>query len=750
MFKQLLLCGGAVSALTIMGMATNAQAQMVAVAESTPLVTTGTVTAQGPYVVGVTSLVWDGNNFTNAGMTTVSGLFSRGVYTLAMNGDNVTNTGTAIATGDWARGVIAATFRGTSCGTNTVNVTGNVTATYHGIVAFGCGASAVNVLANNSVTNTGLEGIPIINISSAHAIIYVEGSVIARSSDAIAIDVRSRSSMTTIGNGGLVFGAFDGTEGADIYVVNSAGTWTTSGISAFDGGTDMLTNAGTINLAGATNFTGLETFNQLGRINLNSNTLTLSGTPFTNAGTIDTSGSASILGVTAFNNSGTLDLGPGTFTVPAVAFTNSGTIFADEGNSTITGQTVFANSGTIDLQDGVPNDILTINSSFVGTGGSVLLIDAIGASADRLVINGAASGTTVVNVSNGGVFGFNQAGVLVVDSGTSSANSFVIGANPGNGLFNFRLEQRGADFFLVTDPTAAAFAPLAIGNLAQDMWYQGTDAYLSYAALRRGNVSHRKTPVVPWAQLYASRDRYGDHETAIINGSDFDFDNRLKTDRRGAQAGIDFGVADFTVGVTGGYQHAKSDGDVIGFDAEGYNLGLYGLFGGPTGIYGGLLIKKDWNEVRMRNASFDNQRPDAEAAGIDGEVGYRFGSTAMLFDVQAGISHVRTKIDDFAARGLIYDYDRITSTRGRLGARVGFDRMFGAYVDAKLLHEFSGDTDLRLTDALNDFDIDTRGRGTWGRVEVGVGANKGSGPQLAGWAEFGDVKGLGVRGGFRF
>jgi hypothetical protein len=69
------------------------------------------------------------------------------------------------------------------------------------------------------------------------------------------------------------------------------------------------------------------------------------------------------------------------------------------GANTITGQTSFANSGTIDLQDGAVGDVLTINGAFVGSGGSNLAIDFTGTAADTLVINGAASGTTTVNVT---------------------------------------------------------------------------------------------------------------------------------------------------------------------------------------------------------------------------------------------------------------------------------------------------------------------------------------------------------------
>ena len=62
-----------------------------------------------------------------------------------------------------------------------------------------------------------------------------------------------------------------------------------------------------------------------------------------------------------------------------MAFTNTGTILADEGAATITGQTSFASSGTLDLQDGAVSDVLTINSAFVGSGGSNLLVNVNGA-----------------------------------------------------------------------------------------------------------------------------------------------------------------------------------------------------------------------------------------------------------------------------------------------------------------------------------------------------------------------------------
>lgn len=46
--------------------------------------------------------------------------------------------------------------------------------------------------------------------------------------------------------------------------------------------------------------------------------------------------------------------------------------------------------------------------------------------------------------------------------------------------------------------------------------------------------------------------------------------------------------------------------------------------------------------------------------------------------------------------------------------------------------------------------FERRGRGTWGRLEAGIDAGAGGGPLLSVWGDFGDVKGLGIRAGFRF
>ena len=57
-------------------------------------------------------------------------------------------------------------------------------------------------------------------------------------------------------------------------------------------------------------------------------------------------------------------------------------------------------------------------------------------------------------------------------------------------------------------------------------------------------------------------------------------------------------------------------------------------------------------------------------------------------------------------------------------------------------------TGVVLFDGGSQFDtIDGRGRGTWARLGASLG---GKGPLLSVYGDFGDVKGWGVRGGFRF
>jgi hypothetical protein len=570
------------------------------------------------------------------------------------------------------------------------------------------------------------------------------------------IDIGAATSfvgLETLDNAGTVNAALGLTFDAGNTDVTNTGDFNVAGTIDFGGGTDTFDNqtGGVFTLTGDTTLAGLETLTNDGTIALDTFTLTGPAIAFDNTGTITTGGDAGVAGFTTFSNSGTIDLAAGTFTVlPGVPFVNTGTIFATDGDTTITGQSLFDNQGALDLQDGATNDTLTIDSDFVGSGASSLRVDFSAVDSDLLVINGDASGETAIDANYLG--GLNLDGVLVVDAVTSDPDAFVLGSVTGETpLVDVSLVQEGADYFLVAAPTPATFNPLAVPAFATSLWYQSADEVL--AETRKPVTT---TGFSFWGDAYWSRDKFGDdNDTVTVDGIDFDVDNELETKRLGIQMGADYGFGGTArVGLTAGWGRAKADNDNdftdIGLKAKGWNIGLYGQFGGITGFHGEALIKHDRYDAEFNDGAFDGVDFDIRETGIDGSVGYRFGIGGDAnVDINAGVSHVTTKVDDIDAFGFNYDIGKLTSTRGRLGARAVFGGGIAPYVDATVYHEFNGDGDVEFFDGFNAYDVDTSNKGTWVRLEGGLSGNDGPGPILALWGDLGDKTGFGLRAGWR-
>ena len=73
------------------------------------------------------------------------------------------------------------------------------------------------------------------------------------------------------------------------------------------------------------------------------------------------------------------------------------------------------------------------------------------------------------------------------------------------------------------------------------------------------------------------------------------------------------------------------------------------------------------------------------------------------------------------------------------------------YLDVKLLHEFKGENRLLASSGGFDLELADEGRGTWVRGEVGLtGSASRAGGFVSAWGEAGDVKGYGLRLGFRW
>ena len=365
------------------------------------------------------------------------------------------------------------------------------------------------------------------------------------------------------------------------------------------------------------------------------------------------------------------------------------------------------------------------------------------------MVNGNVTGQTVVDVNTIGLGVFDPDGIQFVDvtgAFTSAVGSFVIGEESANPLINFDVERRGQDFFLVTllDPETA-FIPLAATGLVREMWYQSADEVFAHTLTPSENVG-----LSVWGEAYGGQRRTGETNSQTVNAVQYDADNNIEIDRYGFQAGVGYGFGAARVGLTAGYANAQGDGDGE-FDASGFNIGLYGQYGGLTGLHAEALFKYDSYDVEF-DGLFDGNDVDGDSTGIDGSIGYRFAvGIVPSLDVHAGLSHVWSDIDDVAAFGFGYEYDKLTSTRGRFGVRGNFGGLYNPYLGATLYREFDGDGDLTITNGAFSSDLASTGKGTWGRIEGGIGGVSGTyGLNIAGWVDVGDTTGAGLRAGFRF
>ena len=455
----------------------------------------------------------------------------------------------------------------------------------------------------------------------------------------------------------------------------------------------------------------------------------------------------------------TSDFGAG-----ADVFTSSGTVRTAISSAlaetvVFAGLESFANAaGLIDLRDGGVGDVFSLSGNYAATGDARLGVDIGGSIAgltgDLLTIGGTTSGTTSVllNILASAAV-VDPDGVRIVDA---SGGTGLFTGSFNTGFINYDVIMIGPDAFVVSSADEGVFDVGLLGTMAQDMWYQSADSHLACSASRKNDFgADRKSNIALCAQLYVSHDRYGDSSnSATLFGSTFDYSDRIKTKRRGAQADLGYRVGgSFTVGLTAGYAHARTEnaGSGTALDVEGYNLGAFAQYGSKVGFYGSLLAKWDRFDTRVASGlAIGSIRPDGRSFGVDGEIGWRTTNLGPMFDLYAGVSHVRTKLDDFTAGFIDFSPDRMTSTRGRLGARLGWSGSWAPFIDAKLFHEFSGDSDIQVGSGLLSDSFERHGRGTWARLEGGIGGGTGGGPLLTAWGEFGDVRGWGLRAGFRF
>ena len=226
-------------------------------------------------------------------------------------------------------------------------------------------------------------------------------------------------------------------------------------------------------------------------------------------GRIDLTDSADTL-----TNAGTLDLaGASSFGAGADLLTNNGRLRA-RGNVALTGLEQLNNNGLIDMLDGAADDQLSVSGNLTGGAGSRLAVDVaagtVGTPVDRLVIGGAAGGTTQVSLNLlGGPAVVNATGALLVDAATSSPGAFALAGLTRSGFIDYSLRTEGGDTRLLALPNELAIEPLSMGQLGLDFWYQSADAWSEAAAHRRNGLGTGRNFGI-WAEAYGSYDTRGD------------------------------------------------------------------------------------------------------------------------------------------------------------------------------------------------------------------------------------------------
>ena len=762
--------------------------------------TTGTVTATdvgatGTVINSTGAVTFTGGKQTANGANAFRIAGGAGAINATVNGAATTGVGTAVA----ITGTGPLTFANTGSITTTgatssgISISGVTTAavTCGNVSTTGANSPAVVVAANGTtnvtcgtVTTTGAASDGIVVRNTAGTTTVTGGTTSATGAGSAGIVVLSSApaatglvtvnSGTVTANGNAVVGRSFG--GADV-IVNATGNVTSTtgtGITAGTGGTTLVT------IGAGTTTTGVQGVSLLG---VTSNTLIVNGTlkntggttPYSvlNGGpfTLTLGPNGTIIGPLVFTFGNDTFNNQGTYALPATidfdggtnVINNSGTLTAFTGTSNIYNLQTFNNAGgLIDMRNGVANNVVNLrDSNYVATGNARLGIDVVGTgglnTTDRLVIGGTTSGTTTVlaNFINPVI---DTTGAIFVDSTNNNlaAGQFVLSGQTNFGLINYGIQVRGGDAFIVSTPDARIFDTVFIGRQMRDLWYQSADAYNSYATARRISYGQERShPLGIWAQLYGDRQTSGDrNRTTSVFGTSLNVADRMRTEFRGAQGGLDFGAANFVFGVTGGYERAQGTSDTLSsIRTEGHNYGAYVQFGMTTGIYAGALVKRDDYRTVYSNGAIQNGFAElrSHSTGVEGEVGLRTGGAGNInFDIGAGLAYVRYNVGTFNFGNVNFDDNDVNSFRGRAHVRATFAAPIAPFIEARVFHEFRDNNSYTLRSGSSSSILDGASRGTYVRLEGGIGGGTQGGPLLSVWADVGDTQGFGLRAGFRF
>ena len=307
------------------------------------------------------------------------------------------------------------------------------------------------------------------------------------------------------------------------------------------------------------------------------------------------------------------------------------------------------------------------------------------------------------------------AGTTVLGEDSTEGMKVVIGANDMTGRVEAVYDAKGNKISQTEEVNETNRTLTAVANLPVVAWR----AELNDLYKRMGDL--RATPYKSGAWV-----RY--------NGGKFKWsDGDLENDFHMIQVGIDTMPTENNIRFGTAFSYTKGDADFDGgsADLDTYSLALYGTWLGDKGQYVDVIgrvasIKNDANARSLtgQGKAYDGKM-DNTGLSLSAEAGWRFALPYNLFiepQVEATYSYIDS--DSFRYGDRKYELQSTDSFIARAGFMAGIqcpDNKGNVYVRASVVHDFLGETDVKVSNAHMSRTVSNDFGGTWG--EFGIGAN---------------------------
>ncbi len=686
---------------------------------------------------------------------------------------SITTLGTV--TGKSSEGIIAR-----NAGTElTIDARGDVSGDNHGIFAENEGTGALTITTSGNVLGDGVYGIGARNEGTALTIDAkgdVRGGqvgIVTRHEGSGDLTV-TISGAVTGGGTGMINGFDDGSA-----LFGKGGTFTIASTGSLAGGTGPAFEDITEDSTQPGNGLASSTLNVYGALNGNAlmgrgsdalnvfSTATLADGIILNGGDDRSSADGEIDTLTFSGFEGEV-LGRNLLNWERIVVEDNATVSfgedslsggavdeADTGLITRTGGTVQAfswltvvgnmqNSGRLTMQDGDAKDRVTVSGNLVGGGAVLMDVDLAEEKADFLQVNGSATETTTLFVSNiGGPAAQDGADVDVARvSGATQENAFRLAAPVEAGAFAYDLRFRteGASIgesiwflrnagFGVTAAVYESAPSVLLGGFADMPTLEQRIGQRQWAGAASGGGTWLRT-TGNWTNVtQGSSSAAASYEQAAL----------------GLQVGYDLAPiagpgGEWVLGVTGQFGQVNTDvSNAFGvgeIDSEGYGIGATATWYGNSGTYVDLQGQVNWIDSSFATAGGAALRDgvSSTAYALSAEVGHRFAVSenaalipqaqltwgqidgASFTDAQGNAVSWGSHSSLIGRIGLAYEYSRAALSDGS-GDGTANSPEHKFYVIGNLLQDFSNSSSVNL----NASNLTARNSATW--AEVGIGGS---------------------------